>query len=47
VFQTGSMQRSWPEFRQTAELIRNGYIGEVKSIKVNKNIKHYKLRILY
>jgi predicted dehydrogenase len=29
------MQRSWPEFRQTAELIRNGYIGEVKSIKVN------------
>ncbi|MCP1382387.1 Gfo/Idh/MocA family protein [Runella salmonicolor] len=35
VFQTGSMQRSWPEFRQAAELIRNGYIGEIKSIKVN------------
>ncbi len=35
IFQTGSMQRSWPEFRQTAELIRNGYIGEIKSIKVN------------
>jgi predicted dehydrogenase len=35
VFQTGSMQRSWPEFRQTAELIRNGYIGEIKTIKVN------------
>jgi predicted dehydrogenase len=35
VFQTGSMQRSWPEFRQAAELIRNGYIGEVKSIKVS------------
>jgi predicted dehydrogenase len=35
VFQTGSMQRSWPEFRQTVELIRNGYIGDVKSIKVN------------
>lgn len=35
VFQTGSMQRSWPEFRQAVELIRNGYIGEVKSIKVN------------
>ena len=35
VFQTGSMQRSWPEFRQTAELIRNGYIGEIKHIKVN------------
>ena len=35
VFQTGSMQRSWPEFRQAVELIRNGYIGEIKSIKVN------------
>ncbi|TDE15559.1 Gfo/Idh/MocA family protein [Dyadobacter psychrotolerans] len=35
VFQTGNMQRSWPEFRQTVELIRNGYIGEIKSIKVN------------
>jgi predicted dehydrogenase len=35
VFQTGSMQRSWPEFRQAVELIRNGYIGEIKNIKVN------------
>lgn len=35
VFQTGSMQRSWPEFRQTAELIRNGYIGEIQTIKVS------------
>ena len=35
VFQTGSMQRSWPEFRQAAELVRNGYIGDMKSIKVN------------
>lgn len=35
VFQTGSMQRSWPEFRQTVELIRNGYIGDIKTIKVN------------
>lgn len=35
IFQTGSMQRSWPEFRQTAELIRNGYIGKIKTIKVN------------
>ncbi len=34
-FQTGSMQRSWPEFRQTAELIRNGYIGDIKTIKVS------------
>jgi len=35
VFQTGSMQRSWNEFRQTAELVRNGYIGTIKTIKVN------------
>ncbi|MDH4092257.1 MAG: Gfo/Idh/MocA family oxidoreductase [Cyclobacteriaceae bacterium] len=35
IFQTGSMQRSWPEFRQTAELIRNGYIGGIKEVKVS------------
>ncbi len=35
VFQTGSMQRSWPEFRQAVELVRNGYIGEVKHVIVN------------
>lgn len=35
VFQTGSMQRSWNEFRQAAELVRNGTIGEIKHIKVN------------
>lgn len=35
VFQTGSMQRSWPEFRQTVELIRNGYLGDLKSVKVS------------
>lgn len=35
VLQTGSMQRSWPEFRQTVELIRNGYIGDIKTIKVS------------
>ncbi len=35
VFQTGSMQRSWNEFRQAVELVRNGYIGDVKTIKVN------------
>jgi len=35
VFQTGSMQRSWPEFRQAANLVRNGYIGEVHAVKVS------------
>jgi len=35
VLQTGSMQRSWPEFLRTAELIRNGYLGDIKEIFVN------------
>jgi len=35
VFQTGSMQRSWAEFRQAAELVRNGYIGDIQTVKVN------------
>ncbi len=35
VFQTGSMQRSWAEFRQAVELVRNGYIGDIKNIKVS------------
>lgn len=35
VFQTGSMQRSAPEFRQAVELIRNGYIGQIKNVKVS------------
>jgi len=34
VFQTGSMQRSWDRFRHAVELIQNGYIGEIKEIKV-------------
>lgn len=35
VCQTGSMQRSWKEFRQAVEIVHNGFIGEIKSIKVN------------
>jgi len=35
VFQTGCMQRSWPEFRQAVELVRNGYIGAIQTVKVN------------
>ncbi|RMG58299.1 MAG: gfo/Idh/MocA family oxidoreductase [Bacteroidetes bacterium] len=35
VFQTGSMQRSWDDFRQAVELVRNGYLGELTSVKVN------------
>ncbi|GAB2581659.1 Gfo/Idh/MocA family protein [Spirosoma areae] len=35
VFQTGNMQRSWKEFRQAVELVRNGYIGQIKTVNVN------------
>jgi predicted dehydrogenase len=35
VFQTGSMQRSWSEFRQAVELVRNGYIGKLEKVVVN------------
>ena len=35
VFQTGSMQRSWPNFRKAVELVRNGYIGKVKEVNVS------------
>ncbi|MFC6099208.1 Gfo/Idh/MocA family protein [Olivibacter domesticus] len=35
VFQTGSMQRSQQFFRDAANLIRNGYIGEIKEINVS------------
>ncbi|MBN1844940.1 MAG: Gfo/Idh/MocA family oxidoreductase [Sedimentisphaerales bacterium] len=35
IFQTGTQQRSWHEFRFACELVRNGYIGEVKAVKVN------------
>jgi predicted dehydrogenase len=35
VLQTGSMQRSWKIFRHACELVRNGYIGEVKKVLVS------------
>lgn len=35
VFQTGSMQRSMFNFRQAAELVSNGYIGQIKEINVS------------
>ena len=35
VFQTGSMQRSQQYFRDAANLIRNGYIGEIREINVS------------
>ena len=35
VFQTGSQQRSESGFRFACELVRNGYIGEVKSVIAN------------
>ncbi|MEX2371002.1 MAG: Gfo/Idh/MocA family oxidoreductase [Bacteroidales bacterium] len=35
VFQTGSMQRSWDDFRKACELVRNGYVGEISKVLVN------------
>jgi predicted dehydrogenase len=35
ILQTGSMQRSWKNFRQACELARNGYIGAIKEVLVS------------
>jgi len=35
VLQVGNMQRSWVNFRHACELVRNGYIGQIKEIKVS------------
>lgn len=32
--QTGNMQRSWKNFRNACQYVRNGYIGEIKEVKV-------------
>jgi predicted dehydrogenase len=34
VLQTGSMQRSWDKFRTAVDLVRNGYIGDVREVLV-------------
>jgi len=35
VVQTGSMQRSWKDFRHACELVVNGYLGDIKKVLVN------------
>ncbi len=35
VFQTGSMQRSWREFRTACMIVRNGLIGDIKYVDAN------------
>lgn len=35
IVQVGSMQRSFPEFRQAVDIVRNGWIGEITEIHVN------------
>ena len=35
VLQTGSMQRSWADFRKACELVVNGYVGDISKVLVN------------
>ena len=35
ILQTGSMQRSSQRFRHAVELVRNGYLGDIQTVKVN------------
>lgn len=35
IVQTGSMQRSWGQFRRACELVRNGYLGDIFRVEVN------------
>ena len=35
IFQTGSMQRSWREFRTACMIVRNGCIGDIKYVDCN------------
>jgi predicted dehydrogenase len=43
IFQTGSMQRSWREFRTAVMVVRNGIIGDVKYVDANYGIGGKKL----
>jgi len=35
ILQTGSMQRSWKNFRDACELVRNGHIGKIEKVIVS------------
>ena len=33
--QTGNMQRSWKNFREACQMVRNGFIGDISEVKVS------------
>ena len=43
VFQTGSMQRSWREFRTACMIVRNGLVGDIRYVDANYGIGGQKL----